>query len=147
MRNRAGLVLGLAVGVLVLLAVVAGVLSAARSGPSLPEGSPEAVVQAYVSAVVGDDADVAATHLDPEGRCSESDVRGYGRTTARVVLRDVDIIGETATVDVEFVHGGSGPFGGDEWREEQTYELRRHDGTWVITGEPWPMYYCEGNGR
>lgn len=148
MSNRAGLVLGVCVAVLVLLAVVAGVVSANRSAPQLPEGSPEATVQAYVSAVVRSDAEGAATHLDPGGPCTTQDIRTDNRdTTARVVLRDTETEGDEATVRVEFVHGSDGPFGGDGWRDEQVYTLRQHEGRWVITGQPWPMYHCEEDKR
>lgn len=143
MRNRAGLVLLVAVGVLVLLAVIAGVLSATREGPQLSEGSPEAAVQDYLAAVAeGDDA-AAAAILDPQGECTEDDLRDGGQpSTGRIVLRDVEVDGDEADVQVEIVYGGEGPFGGGEWREEVRFDLRRDADRWVITGEPWPMYGC-----
>lgn len=146
MRNRAGLVLAVAVGVLVLMAVVAAVLSATREGPQLPEGSPEAAVQAYLQAVAEGDEDAAAAFLDPEGRCTEEDLRDSGsRSAGRIVLRDVEVDGDEADVEVELVYGGDGPFGGDEWRDPVRFDLRRDGDRWVITGEPWPMYGCRAD--
>ena len=143
MTNRAGLVLAGAVAVLVLLAVVAGVLSATREGPRLPEGSPEAAVQDYLTAVAEGDEAAAAAVLDPQGECGEDDLRDRGRrSTGRIVLRDVEVDGDEADVEVEIVYGGEGPFGGGEWREEIRFDLRRDADRWLITGEPWPMFGC-----
>lgn len=146
MRNRAGLVLGICVALLVLVAVVAAVLSTSRSGAQLPEGSPEATVQDYLRAVTDGDTRRAATHLDPEGRCTERDLRdAHAGDPTRVVLRDTRTEGEEADVRVDLVHGDGGPFGGDGYREELTLDLRREGGAWVVTGEPWPMYACSGS--
>lgn len=144
MENSAGKVLAIAVGVLVLLAVVAGVLSATRQGPQLPEGSAEATVQAYLRAVAEGDEEAAAALLDPQGRCTEEDLRMYGGPgpTGRIVLRDVEVDGDEAEVQVEVVYGEEGPFGGGEWSEDIRFDLRRDGEAWVITGEPWPMYGC-----
>ena len=139
------MVLAASVAALVLLAVVAGVLSATRSGTELPSGSPEAAVQDYITAVDQDDADAAATYLDPEGGCAVEDLENMGgRSTSRVVLRDSEIDGDEAEVRVDFVFGGGGPFGGgEEFRNEERFDLRRDGDRWVITGEPWPMFFCE----
>lgn len=149
MRNRAGVVLAAAVAVLVLLAVVAGVLSATRSSTELPAGSPEAAVQDYLTAVEQDDVDAAATHLDPDGGCTADDLENYGGgSTARVVLRDTEVAGDEAEVRVDIVTGGGGLFGGgDGFRDQQQFDLRRDGDRWVITGEPWPMFFCEGARR
>lgn len=138
--------LGICVGVLVLVAVVAAVLSTSRSEARLPEGSPEATVQDYLRAVSDGDTGQASDRLDPEGRCTERDLReAYAGDPARVVLRDTRTEGEEADVRVDLVHGGGGPFGGDGYRDELTFDLRREAGTWVITGEPWPMFACSGS--
>lgn len=148
MNRRAGTVLAIVVALLVLLAVVAGVVSATRSDPVLPEGSPEAAVQDYVSAVYEEDAEAAAEWLDPDGRCTVEDLED-ARTDAgpRIVLREVDVDGDEATVDVDRVRGENGPFGGGEWTEDLTFELERRGDRWVIVGEPWPMYGCLGDQR
>lgn len=143
MRNRPGVVLAVAVGLLLLVAVLGAVLSATRPGPQLPEGSPEAAVRDYVTAVVADDSETAASLLDPQGSCTEDDLRDAGdRSAGRIVLRDVRLDGEEAVVEVDVVHGGQGPLGADEWRDELRFDLRRDGDRWVITGEPWPVYGC-----
>ena len=140
--------LAAAVAVLVLLAVVAAVVSATRTGPRLPEGSPEAAVQDYITAVDQGDLAAAAAFLDPDGGCTEDDLEPAGDlSAARDVLRDTSVDGDEADVRVDLVHGGTGLFGGDEFRDEQRFELRRSADGWVITGEPWPMFFCEGSTR
>lgn len=145
MDGRAGKVLAIAVAVLVLLAVVAGVLSATRPRAQLPEGSPEAVVQQYVTAVFEQDLDAAADHLDPDGDCDVEDLEmAYTERDARVVLRSTDVDGATATVRIDLVNADNAPFGGNEWTQEERFELTDLGDRWVITGEPWPVYSCRG---
>ncbi|OLT20654.1 hypothetical protein BJF81_05195 [Ornithinimicrobium sp. CNJ-824] len=124
MNGRAGKVLAIAVAALVLLAVVAGVVSATRPRTELPAGSPEATVQDYVTAVFSRDMDAAAAHLDPDGDCGVADLElAYVERDARVVLRDVDVDDDRATVRVDLVHTDSAPFGGSEWTQEETFRL------------------------
>ena len=144
MDGRAGKVLAIAVAVLLLLAVVAGVVSATRPRTELPAGSPEAVVQDYVTAVYARDLDAAAGHLDPDGDCGVEDLElAYVERDARVVLRDVDVDGDRATVRADMVHTDSAPFGGSEWIQEEIFRLTDAGDGWVITGAPWPMYACD----
>lgn len=145
MNSRANRVLGIAVAALLLLAVVAAVLSSLRSEPDLPAGSPEAAVQDYLAAVYAGDSDAAAEHLDPEGGCLASDLdQAWVDQESRAVLRDSREQGGGATVRIDLVRSGSGPFGSGEWTEEQTFRLRQVDGAWVITGTPWPTHVCIG---
>lgn len=142
--GRAGLVLAISVAALVLLAVVAGVLAATRPGPELPAGSPEAVVQDYLQRVRAHDPEGAATLLAPESPCGEDNLRqDQGPTDYRAVLRSTKTDTDGATVRVDLVHGGDGPFGGDGWTEEQTFDLVRDGERWLITGVPWPLYSCD----
>lgn len=144
MNSRAGKVLAVVVGVLVLLAVVAGVVSATRDRADLPPGSPEAVVQDYVAAVYDGDVDAAAAHLAADSGCTVEDLgQAFAEPATRVVLRDSRIDGDRATVRLDFVRGGDGPFQG-EWTQEEAFRLARSDGSadWAITGAPWPMYGC-----
>ncbi|WP_289017175.1 hypothetical protein [uncultured Ornithinimicrobium sp.] len=144
MDGRAGKVLAIAVAVLLLLAVVAGVVSATRPRTELPAGSPEAVVQDYVTAVYDRDLGAAAEHLDPDGKCDLKDLEtAWVERDARVVLRDVDVDGDRATVRVDLVHTDSTPFGGSEWSQEEVFRLTASGSGWVLTGSPWPMYACD----
>lgn len=142
--GRAGLVLAVCVGVLVLLAVVAGVVAATRPGPQLPAGSPEATVQDYLQRVQDHDLEGAAQLLDPDGDCGEDDLELSSPTPeVRAVLRSTSTDADGARVRVDLVQGGDGPFGGDGWTDEQTFDLVRHADGWVLTGVPWPLYSCD----
>lgn len=146
MDTRATRGLAIAVAVLVVLAVVAGVLAALRPGPELPGGSPEARVRDYVAALYERDPGRAVRQLDPDGLCTEGDLRDvFLDERARVVLRESTTEGGTARVRVDLVHAGEGPFGGGENREPVTFDLRRDGDRWVITGEPWPTFSCGKN--
>lgn len=139
--GRAGVVLAGAVAVLVVLAVVAAVLASTRPGPELPQGSPEATVGDYVRLVHDGDLEGAAALLDPAGNCTVDDLeQGYVQRDVRMVLRDSQIMGNRAVVEIGVVYGG--PFGGDSYESEERFELVRDGDQWVVGGEPWPMYGC-----
>lgn len=144
MLDRATRILLAAVAGLLLLAVVAAVLSVTRDGPEYAEGSPEAVVQAYVVAAVAKDGEEAVRHLDPAEGCTARDVEeGWVRPGSRFVLRDTDVHGDRATVEIDVVTSSSDPFGASEWTNSETFDLVRVDDRWLITGSPWPAHFCE----
>ena len=143
MRVLVGVVAGL-----VLLAVGAGVFSAVRPAAELPEGSPERAVQDYVQALYDDDLDTATSYLDPDEGCTTEDLDVlWVDGDARVVLRDTRVDGDEATVRIELVHADSGPVAVDEWSEEETFRLRSDVDGWVLTGLPWPLHRCTGDGE
>lgn len=143
--NRANRILAIALGVIILLAIIAAVVSAGRPVAQLEPGSPEATVQAYVDAALDGRNDEAARWLDPAGECTAEHLERAGTYTmapTRMVLVDSTVTGETATVRVELVSGSGGPFDSSEYREQHTYRLTRTNGTWLLTGTPWPLYEC-----
>jgi hypothetical protein len=142
-------VLALVVAVIVLVAIAAAVVVALRPEPDYEPSTPEGAVQRFLEAVLDDDFASAATYLDPAGACDEQDLIRAGRfDVARVVLEDVREREDTAQLDVTIVRGGGGgPFDAYEYEEHHTYQLVRSDGGWLLTGEPWPLYFCsEGRG-
>jgi hypothetical protein len=144
--NRPNRILATVVGVVVVVAVVAAVLSATRVTPEYDRATPEGVVQAYLTAVVDGHNQDAAGFLD-QGGCTVEDLdRVYRPDELRAVLRDTEVDGDTAQVRVDLVMSSGGPLDGSEYTEEQTFRLARDDGTWLITGEPWPMYDCIKEG-
>jgi hypothetical protein len=52
--------------------------------------------------------------------------------------------GETATVTVEVTMSSGGPLD-TEPAETHIYRLTRSGGDWLLTGTPWPLYFCEGD--
>ena len=82
--------------------------------------------------------------LDPAGGCGEEDLeQAYASRDVRAVLRSTSTDAGGATVRVDLVQGGDGPFGGDGWTDEQTFELVRDGDRWLLTGTPWPLYSCD----
>ena len=131
-------------GVAVLVAVAATV-AALRPVPSFDPASPEGAVQSYLEAVLAGDEEAAAAFLSPDGDCDVDDVaRADFNDSLRVALIESGIDGDEASIEVEITYGGGGPFE-SEYGESETFELERRSGSWVITGQPWPMYFCEGD--
>jgi hypothetical protein len=136
-------VLVLVVAAVAVIAAVAGVLAANRAGPAYDPSTPEGTVQAYLKAVIDGDHDRAAGFLAAGSRCSVTDLD----TTilpdgVRVTLREVQVTGDTARVEVDVALPSGDLFGGSETFEKHTVRLARSSGTWLLTGEPWPMVGC-----
>jgi hypothetical protein len=136
-------VLLLVVAAIAVIATVAGVLAANRAGPTYDPSTPEGTVQAYLTAVIDGDHDRAAGFLAAGSACSVTDL---DTTTlpdgVRVTLRDVQVTGDTARVDVEVALPSGDLLGGSETFERHSIRLARSSGTWLLTGEPWPMTGC-----
>jgi hypothetical protein len=64
----------------------------------------------------------------------------------RVILRDTETEGDSASVDVEVVMNSGAVFGAAEWTERHTFRLVSEGDAWRITGTPWPMFECGGEG-
>jgi hypothetical protein len=135
--------LGVVVAIAVL-AVVVAVVATTRSPMTVRSGSPEAVVQEYVAAVLARHHDSAAAYFDPAGSCdaADLDLQNYTERNARVELVDSTVRGDTARVVVRITTPADGPFP-NFLDEEVTFRLARADGSWVLTGSPWPMYGCD----
>lgn len=80
--------------------------------------------------------------LSPEGVCTVTDVdRAYIVDTARVLLVDSSTEGTTAEVRVRVEIPSGSPLG-DFMTEDHTFRLVNSNGTWLLTGIPWPLYDC-----
>lgn len=139
MRSRPAAVLGFVAALVVVLAVVAAVISATRDRPELDPATPEGVVQLYVTALYDDDVAGAVEYLDPALGCSERLPEVYLPETARVAVGPVTRTGERATVDLRIEEGAAL----SSWTHRETFTLRRDGETWLITGDPWPIWQCE----
>jgi len=134
-------VLAAVVGVIVLAALVT-VLVASHHPAELEPGSPEAAVQDYVDAVLDRDSEVALRMLAPGSDCEVEDFdNAYVPEDVYMSLREVEVSGSTARVDVS-VTDGSGGMIPTEWTEERTFRLQRAGDDWLITGTPWPLFEC-----
>lgn len=133
------------VAAVVILAVVVAVLNETRSPMTVEPGSPEATVQEYVEAVLDRDHDRAAAYLDPGGACDIEDLdnQNYVDRDARVELVDSIVRSGAARVIVRITTPSGGPVP-NFLDEEVTFRLSQDDGSWVLTGSPWPMFDCAG---
>lgn len=137
--------LGFVVAATVLLAIVAAVVAARREPPTLDLDTPDGVVQAFLRAVLEGDDESAAALLSPSTGCDATDIaNAFVTDSARILLVESDEDGDDATVTVEITESsGSGPFEGSEFSHEETFSLADEDGSWLIVGEPWPLYFCD----
>lgn len=138
--------LAVIVAVIVSLIAASAVIISLRPEPTYDLATPEGTVQAYLRAVYDGDHERAASFLSPHGRCDASDfANAYVEGSARVLLTHVDVRGDRASVRVEVVIStGRGLFDSFEYREERRFELQRSGDGWVLLGQPWPLYFCEG---
>lgn len=140
MRTRPGAVLALVAVLVVALAVVAAVVAANRDRPQLDPAAPDGVVQLYLAAIFDGDVTGAVAHLDPALGCGDPLPEVYVADVARIAVTRSDVAGDTASVRVR-IEEGTGLDGG--WSHQEDFTLRRTDGTWLITGNPWPIHSCE----
>ncbi|MGA7271799.1 MAG: hypothetical protein WB239_12065 [Acidimicrobiia bacterium] len=138
-------ILSIVVGAVVLLGVAAAIVAATRPAPQIDVSTPEGVVQAYLQDVFEGNEEAAIARIDPASGCDAADLdRAFASRSVRVVLVDTTSSGSTARVEVRMTYTGDGPFAASEYSEEQQFELRGAGASWLITGDPWPMFFCEG---
>jgi hypothetical protein len=140
-------VLLLVLAALAVVAVVAGIVSATRNTQQYDRSTPEGVVQAYLTALVDRDQEEAAELLADDSPCTVEDLdQAAIGDDVRVILRDTETEGDSASVDVEVVMNSGAVFGAAEWTERHTFRLVSEGDAWRITGTPWPMFECGGEG-
>lgn len=129
-------------GALLLVLALAGILAAIREPAELDPGTPAGVVQQYVQAVMAGDNDLAADYLAQSTVCDAGDLdRTYVDPTSRIDLLSTSINGDRAHVRVA-VQIPTGELMQSNWTDERTIRLENVDGSWRITGIPWPLYEC-----
>ncbi len=139
MTARPNVVLAVVAGTVVALGILAGILTATRQPPDIDPGTPAGVVQLYTLAVIdGDDAAIVR-YLHPSTGCTDPLPIGRDGVRTSLTIVDTRIDGDRATV-VADLSEYSGAL--DSWDHREEFELRRDDGEWLITGQPWPVYGC-----
>ena len=145
--RRTLIVIAAVVGVL----VVAAVAVALRPPATLDASTPEGTAQRYYQAIDDGEVETAMSYLaeDLTDRCNTEEMRYWIRerdtTGIRVVILDAQIDEATARVDVRITESyGSGPFDGGSYSHDETLDMQRNDGRWLIRGIPWPWepYMC-----
>ena len=121
---------------------VAGIFAATRAPAELDPHTPAGVVQQYVQAVMVGDNDLAGDFLAASTVCDAGDLdRTYVDPASRIDLVSTSIDGDRAHVRIA-VQIPTGELMQSNWTDERTIRLERSDGTWRITGIPWPLYEC-----
>ncbi len=139
MKARPNLVLLIVAGLVLALVVTAAVVSARRSTPEPDRATPDGTVQIFIRALYDRDDETAVSLLDPELGC-ETPLQFYLPDAVRVGVVNVTTTADRATVIVEITEDSGIA---ESWSHRETYRLERRDGTWLITGEPWPIYSCQ----
>ena len=141
MRNRPNLVLAVVAGLVVALAVVAWFVAGRREPPRLDPTTPEGVVQTYVLSLVDGDEEAAVAHLDPKLGCKTPLPGTYLMRPVSLTLVSSKTTGEDAVVVFDVTEYGDSLF--DSWSHRETFNLTRSESTWLIGGNPWPIYGCK----
>lgn len=143
LRNSPNRVLAIIVGVIIAAAILVTIFSSTKSIVQLDPGTPKGTVQVYLEAVFAGNNDQAAKFLAPESGCKVADLdRAYVMKNARVDFVKSEIVGDTAQVWVTVNIPTGGPFE-TFMTEDHTLRLIRVNGSWLLTGVPWPLYNCE----
>ncbi|MGV8846189.1 hypothetical protein [Tessaracoccus sp.] len=140
MRARPTTVLAIVAALVVALALVAAIVSNGRERPQLDASTPEGVVQLYVSTLFHGDVAGAVKYLDSELGCADPVPEAYLSDLSWVSAMKSTMKDDTAEVELR-VEEGSGLDG--TWSHIEVFTLRRDSDTWLITGEPWPLYSCK----
>jgi hypothetical protein len=143
--NRWLIVAGAVLAIIIAGSIAAGTL---RDGETeFPPDSPEAAVQRYVRAVENEDAVAIRDALTPaaQQRCELASIRNALRAPdgrdLRVTLRDSRVTGDRAVVRVRVTEStGSSPFDSGSYDHDETFDLVRVNGAWLIEQPTWPVY-------
>ena len=132
--------------VLGLLVVAALAVVFLRPDPALRGAdTPEGVVQRYSAAVIDGDDEAAAGYLTEAPEPCQ-DWEGDVDEDQRVSLVSTETRGGAAEVKVSVVgFDPGGPFGSSEYETEETFELKKMGGSWLIDTVPWRLRVC-GSG-
>lgn len=130
------------IGLIIVVVAVVTVLSSTKSAVVIDRSTPAGSVQVYLKAILSGKNGEAAKMLSTDSICTADDIdRAYVVETARVLLVDSSTEGTTAEVRVRVEIPSGSPFG-DFMTEDHTFRLSSIDGTWRITGVPWPLFDC-----
>lgn len=130
------------IGLVIIAVAIVTVLSSTKSAVVVDRKTPAGSVQVYLKAILSGKNVEAATMLSPNSVCTIEDIdRAYVVDTARVLLVDSSTEGSTAEVRVRVEIPSGGPLG-DFMTEDHTFRLSNVNGSWLLTGIPWPLFDC-----
>jgi hypothetical protein len=136
--------LSVLLAVLGLLVVTAIAVVFFRPDPALRgAGTPEGVVQRYAAAAIDGDERAATGYLrEAPEPCGEWE--SEAEENLRVSLVSTDTRGTSAEVAVSVVSfSPGGPFGSSEYETQETFQLTKAGGSWLIDTVPWRLRVCD----
>ncbi len=134
---------GILVGIGLLVVIALAVFFARKDSQTyIADDTPEGVVHNYVVAVLNKDYEKAYTYLaELKYKPTYADFRRdflNGQVNPQNQAVDIgtsDIVGDTATVELQLISGSSDPFS-TGYRNDQTADLVKQDGAWKLTLMP-----------
>lgn len=142
MRANPNRVLAIVLGLVVVLIAVLALFSSTKSAMVVDPTTPAGTVQAYVKAVLSGKHVEASALISPTSSCTASDLdRTYTQDTTRVLLLSSTIDGTSSEVKVRMELPSGSPFG-DVMTQEHSFQLSKLNGSWRISGTPWPFFDC-----
>jgi len=134
---------GILVGIGLLVVVALAVFFTRKDGQTyISDDTPEGVVHNYVLATLNRDYEKAYGYLaDLDYKPTYADFRRAflnGEVNPQNQAVDIgasDIVGDTATVELQLISNASDPFS-TEYRNTQTADLVKQDGKWKLTLMP-----------
>lgn len=142
MSKNPNRVLAIVIGFVIIAVAIVTVLSSTKSAVVIDRTTPAGSVQVYLKAILAGKNAEAAKMLSPDSVCTIDDIdRSYIVDTSRVLLVDSTISGTTAEVRIRVEIPSGSPLG-DFMTEDHTLRLGNTNGTWLLTGVPWPLFDC-----
>lgn len=142
MSKNPNRVLAIVIGLIIIAVAVVTVLSSTKSAVVIDRSTPAGSVQVYLKDILAGKNAEAAKMLSPSSVCTVDDIdRSYIVDTSRVLLVDSTTSGTTAEVRVRVEIPSGSPLG-DFMTEDHTLRLSNTNGTWLLTGVPWPLFDC-----
>lgn len=131
-------------GGIVLLIAVLTVVALARDPVRLDPTTPEGTVQGYLQAIGDDDYESALEVLDPDGpgTCVAADIArsAPGEPFTATLLEDRSDVGADEAIIAVRLRFGTDDVFGSGWDTVETFDLVSKNGSWRITGQPWPYF-------
>lgn len=127
---------------LAALVVVLGVVALVRDNASPDPATPEGALRLYLQSIADRDWEQAHGLLDPLDfqQCDPSDIsQGYFDDFS-AMHRETLTHGENSATIVMSIRFASGGFFGGGWSSEVHFDMVRRDGSWYVTGDPWPNF-------
>lgn len=132
--------------VLISTIFVVALIFAITSGntvKTLQSGTPEATIQKYLKSLNDGRNEDGASYFSSASKCEVEDIdRAYIDRNALVIFDKTVTVSENSAIVYISIQRNDAPLMADPYTESQNYRLVKEQGTWKISGIPWPLYEC-----